>query len=483
MAFFMDFLDEIWLLLNEMAPYLLLGFLLAGLMHVYVPNTLYKKYLSGNSLKSVVLSALFGIPLPLCSCGVIPTAMGLRREGASKGATVSFLIATPQTGVDSIIATYSLMGLPFAIVRPIAAMVTAIFGGWLTNKLTLSPAQTLSPASPSMGRSATAKAEVSQSNTNQNLPITREVPEGHFCQRDKSRGSIVDVLRYAFVEMMEDIGKWLIVGLVIAGLITALVPNSWFAAFQGNSLLSILFVLLLSIPMYLCATGSIPIAVALMMKGLTPGAALVLLMAGPASNAASIMVINKVLGRKTLSVYLASIVTGAVVFGLGIDYLLPTEWFTGLLHVGDGCHDSCCEAGLGWFSVVCTVLLLLLLLHAMSPWKLCESGCHCHDHDCHCHDHDCHCHDEEHCHCHEDECHCHEGECHCHDDKEMVIRVEGMNCNHCAANVKKAIDSVTGVEQSEVLLHEKQARVVGHFDEEEVLSAIRSLGFEAFFNS
>lgn len=493
MAFLMDFLNEIWLLLNEMAPYLLLGFLLAGIMHVFVPNTMYHRYLAGQNMRSVVWAALFGVPLPLCSCGVIPTAMGLRREGASKGATVSFLIATPQTGVDSIIATYSLMGLAFAIVRPIAAMFTAIFGGWLTNKLTLSPAQTLSPASFSKGRSATAKDEVSQSNTNQPLPLKEEMSEGHFCQRDKSRGSVLKVLRYAFVEMMEDIGKWLIVGLIIAGLITAFVPSEWFAVFQSNSLLSILFVLLLSIPMYLCATGSIPIAVALMLKGLTPGAALVLLMAGPASNAASVMVINKVMGRKTLWVYLASIISGAILFGLGIDYLLPAEWFTGALHAVDACHDSCCEAGPGWFSIACSVLLLLLLLHAMSPWKLCESGCHCHESGCHCHEGECHCHDggchchedechchEGECHCHEGECHCHEGECHCHDDKEVIIRVEGMNCNHCAANVKKAIDSVAGVERSEVSLHEKEARVMGHFDEDEVLSAIRSLGFEAF---
>jgi len=124
---------EIWALLCEMSPYLLLGFLLAGLMHEFIPGKVYTKYLGSNSFKSVVLAALFGVPLPLCSCGVIPTTVGLHKEGASDGACTSFLIATPQTGVDSIIATYSLMGLPFAIVRPLAALFTAIFGGWLTN--------------------------------------------------------------------------------------------------------------------------------------------------------------------------------------------------------------------------------------------------------------------------------------------------------------------------------------------------------------
>ena len=126
-------MQEIFDLINEMSPFLLLGFLLAGLMHAFIPNRLYTTYLAGNSLKSVVYAALFGVPLPLCSCGVIPTAMSIRKEGASKGATVSFLIATPQTGVDSIFATYSLLGLPFAIIRPIVALVTAVFGGVLCN--------------------------------------------------------------------------------------------------------------------------------------------------------------------------------------------------------------------------------------------------------------------------------------------------------------------------------------------------------------
>ena len=120
-------------LINAMSPFLLLGFFLAGIMHAFVPNTLYSRYLAKDNFASIFWATLFGIPLPLCSCGVIPTAMSLRREGASKGATVSFLIATPQTGVDSIIATYSLMGLPFAIVRPVAALLTALFGGSLVN--------------------------------------------------------------------------------------------------------------------------------------------------------------------------------------------------------------------------------------------------------------------------------------------------------------------------------------------------------------
>jgi len=411
-----NILTEIWTLLCEMSPYLLLGFLLAGLMHEFIPGKVYTRYLGDNSLKSVVLAALFGVPLPLCSCGVIPTAMGIRKEGASKGATISFLIATPQTGVDSIIATYSLMGLPFAVTRPIVALLTAIFGGVLCNSLTPEP-------SPCKGRKETCQM------------TNGETPDSKWTTR------LSRALSYAFGEMMEDIGKWLAMGLVVAGIITAAVPDSWFTIFQGNTLYSILFVLVFSIPMYLCATGSIPIALALMLKGLTPGAALVLLMAGPASNAASILVVGKVLGKRSMLIYLTAIITGAVLFGFGIDYLLPREWFTAPVAQYEACH----EEGIGIFSYICTGLLLLLLARALWPWK------HHHHH-----------HEEFSL---QEEC--------------ILYNVEGMNCSHCAENVKRALAAVEGVEQVEVSLHEGKASIKGSHREEEVLQAVASIGFRA----
>lgn len=429
---------EIGHLINEMSPYLLLGFLLAGFLHEFVPSTLYTKYLGERNFRSVLLSALFGVPLPLCSCGVIPTAMGLRREGASKGATVSFLIATPQTGVDSIVATYSLMGLPFAVVRPFVAFITAIFGGLLVTRF----------------------------DDDEVLVARKTEPQAH---GKKAEEPILHRLRnaieYAFIEMMEDIGKWLVVGLIVAGIITAVVPDSWFTVFQDNSLYSILFVLVFAIPMYLCATGSIPIAVALMMKGLTPGAALVLLMAGPASNAASILVIRKVLGRRTLMLYLAAIVGGAVLFGLGIDHLLPREWFTATLTQ----KAACCEEGSGWFSILCTGLMICLLLNALSPirlWKGRSGHCHCHGHEHgHEHGHGCEC---------EHSCEC-ETEEHTH---YYIYKVRGMHCNHCSANAQKAIASVDGVKEVSVSLEREEARIEGTFDEEEVRRAIEDLGFK-----
>ena len=381
MTILLNVIYEIWVLVCEMAPYLLLGFLLAGLMHEFVPKSLSRRYLSGRSMKSVLWAALFGVPLPLCSCGVIPTAMGLRREGAGKGATIAFLIATPQTGVDSIVATYSLMGLPFALIRPLVAMVTAVMGGWLVNATDNEILAVRSPQKHEEGHHACCCGEPHEEEHSHGCCCGEHHEEKHShgcCCGEHKRNiwhRLWDAMTYAFVEMMGDIGKWLLVGLAVAGIITALVPDTWFAVFQGNSLLSILFVLLLSIPMYLCATGSIPIAVALMLKGLTPGAALVLLMAGPASNAASIVLIRKELGWRTLMVYLSSLVLGAVVFGLAIDLLLPEAWFTQALHLTD--HG--CEEGPGLFSIVSTLVLALLLLNAFSPVKVWKGkGCSCH---------------------------------------------------------------------------------------------------------
>lgn len=413
-------MKEIVHLVVEMAPYLLLGFLLAGIMHAFVPTTLYKRYLGGNDFRSVFNAALLGVPLPLCSCGVIPTAMSLRKEGASKGATVSFLIATPQTGVDSIIATYSLMGLPFALLRPIAALVTSIFGGTMMNVF---------------GKKD-RECNVAQSGE------TGGESQASFVKK------VVIALRYAYVDMMQDIGRWLVLGLLVAGIITVFVPESFFALFSHSSILSILFVLLLAIPMYLCATGSIPIAVALMLKGLSPGAALVLLMAGPAANAASILVVGKVLGKRAMVIYLASLIIGAVVFGLTIDYLLPREWFTAPIMA----MKSCCSAAPGWFNVVCAILLALFLLNALIRRYWIKGGT--------------------------EACTCSSESCENLNSNVMVVIVEGMSCNHCRGSVERAIAALPGVESVTVDLASKRAEIVGNVVLSAVKSAVEALGFE-----
>lgn len=410
-------MGEILDLINKMSPYLLLGFLLAGVMHAFVPSSLYRRYLGGSSFRSVINAAILGVPLPLCSCGVIPTAMSLKKEGASKGATVSFLIATPQTGVDSIIATYSLMGLPFALLRPIAALVTALFGGQMVNWL-----------------------------DKKDLPDAAEsIPEASESKKTLMQ-KVIGVFRYAYVDMMQDIGRWLIVGLVVAGLITVFVPESFFALFADNSLLSMLIVLAFAIPMYLCATGSVPIAVALMMKGLSPGTALVLLMAGPAVNAASMLVVGKVLGKRTLIIYLISIILGAIAFGLGIDYLLPREWFT--MPIAQ--MTDCCGSSGGWFNIACSIALAVLLLNAMIMRFRRKDECECHDHEC--------------------------------VSRTRTYRIEGLRCNHCKANAEKAISAIEGVEKVEIDLASGMAVVEGLVKDDDVAKAVEALGFKIINN-
>lgn len=404
---------EILHLINEMSPYLLLGFLLAGIMHAFLPQSYYGRFLGRRSFRSVVNAALFGIPLPLCSCGVIPTAMSLRKEGASKGATVSFLTATPQTGVDSIIATYSLMGLPFAIVRPIAALCTSLFGGALANI-----------ADKDAGTTAT---------------------DCTGCERPARKKSFLsrclEALEYAYVEMMEDIGKWLVVGLVVAGLITVFVPDGWFTVFKGNTLASMILVLAIAMPMYVCATGSIPIAVALMLKGLTPGAALVLLMAGPACNFASMIVVRKVLGMKTTLIYMLSIVIGAISFGCLVDYLQFSGSIDFLSHLS--AQHACCHEPESWFAWTCTGALLLLLVNALVITRFRKDDS-------------------------------------TNDNTDMeaqIYHIEGMNCNHCRMSAEKALLSVEGVTNASVDLASKEARVEGTASKEELAKAISEIGF------
>ena len=389
-------MDEILLLINEMSPYLLLGFLLAGLMHAFIPGRYYTRFLSKPTLGSVINAAIFGIPLPLCSCGVIPTAMSLRKEGASRGAVTSFLIATPQTGIDSIIATFSLMGVPFAVIRPIAALITAVLGGWMVNTFVSlrdrrahremaegtivkteetetctchcheNKAESCCPEGDSDGHHHHHSGEHHHHSSHHRHSSHHHHSSSASCHCHDRKipntigGKIVEALRYAFLDMMSDIGKWLVIGLVVAGLITIYVPDEVFTIFKDNTMASMILVLIISIPMYLCATGSIPIAVVLMLKGLTPGAALVLLMAGPACNMASILVIRKGLGFRTLVIYILSIVVGAVFFGCLIDWLQYSGMIDFTSRVSQTMEIK--EDGAGIIKWTSTIVLTLLLL-------------------------------------------------------------------------------------------------------------------------
>ena len=393
-------------LLNEMTPYLLLGFLIAGVLHEFVPRRIYADKLSRNNFSSVLWAALFGVPLPLCSCGVIPTATSLYREGASKGATVSFLISTPQTGVDSILATASVMGLPFAIIRPVVAFMTALAGGVITNRICKND------------KSATPQT-------------TRQTTHKSFARK------VAGALRYGFIDMIQDIGKWIVIGLAVAAVITVVIPDNFFVSFNNYPLLNMFMILVVSMPMYLCATGSIPIAAALMLKGLSPGAALVLLMAGPATNMATMLVINKVLGRRTLATYLITITAGAIGFGLLIDYALPAEWFSNITHR----HVAgCCNVAAPWWQTTSSIIFIILLVTGFAlKFKKSKKEV----------------------------------------TTEHKFRINGMMCNHCKANVEKALAGIDGVSAVRVELAEGIAYLEGeHIDSQKVISTINEIGYE-----
>ena len=417
MQIFSEFIN----ILNAMSPYLLLGFFIAGLLHAYVPKQAFSKHLSKPGFKSVFLSALFGIPLPLCSCGVIPTAMSLKKEGATNGATVSFLIATPQTGVDSILATYGVLGLPFAIVRPIVALIVGVVGGLFVDKF-----------------------------SNSKEVIIEESATNCCCSSENHKQpKIVTALKYGFVDMLQDLGLWLTIGLVVAAAITAFVPSHIFEILGENYALNILVVLLLSIPMYICSTGSIPIALSLLMKGISPGAALVFLMAGPATNVATLTVVKKVLGSRTTLLYLMSIMLGAIGFALFIDFCLPNQWFTSKL---DAISTSAqCNGGAAWWQIVSSVLFVVLLTSAYIL-RICNGNKQNHNH------------------CKQDK--------ECHHKSIKQFKVKGMSCNHCKTNVEKAVLGVTNVTAVTVKLSDGTVEVEGNISVDDVCSAIRQLGFE-----
>ena len=327
------YIGELWFLLLEMAPWLLLGLIFAGLLKVYFPQKHIDKYLGKSDFKSSLNASLLGIPMPLCSCGVIPTAISFYKNGASKGATNSFLISTPQTGVDSIFATYSMLGWPFALLRPFVAFVTGVLGGVLTNFfIKEKPVKKASPfANFKIDTATLGKTDAT---------CTDESCGCNDSKFEDKRHSLVRAADYAFVELLQDISKWLIIGFLVAALISVALPDDFFTSFKGLGLLEILVVLAASIPIYICATGSIPIAAVLLMKGVSPGAALVFLMAGPATNVATIAVLGKTMGRKSLIIYLSTITGGAIVFGLLTNWLIPADFILSkMLHIHGEGHE------------------------------------------------------------------------------------------------------------------------------------------------
>jgi hypothetical protein len=289
---------EAWEILDESSLYILFGLFVAGLIQAFVKQERIAKYLGPQKIKSVFLAALFGIPLPLCSCGVLPTAISLRKQGASKGATVSFLISTPESGVDSIAITYALIDPLMTIFRPIAAFITAMTAGIVEN---------LFPDRKTKERMEKDK----------NLCIFCEDEENTIQNHNHSLSyRLIKGLHYAFTDLLGDIAKWLLIGVGIAGIISYFVPKTLIENYLGYGWQAMLIMLIVGIPLYICATASTPIAAALIAKGMSPGVALVFLLVGPATNIAGVLSVGKFLGKRFVVIYLLSISVCAIVLGL-----------------------------------------------------------------------------------------------------------------------------------------------------------------------
>lgn len=330
----MEFFSALWDYILVSAPFLLFGLLLAGFVHEFISMDKVKKWLGGNSFVSVLRAAIIGIPLPLCSCSVIPTAVTLKKSGASNAATSAFLIATPESGVDSISLTYALIDLPMAIIRPVAAFFSAFIAGLLQsifNKDEVKVEEEVKSCCSKNKEESVSPVDVKKENR-----ITRAINFGY--------GSLVN-----------DIAIWLAIGLVAGAAINFIVPDDFFLQYGSN--VGRYLILLVGIPLYICATASTPIAVSLMLKGLSPGAALILLLVGPATNISNIAVLQKYIGKKGVIINMISIAGVALIFSYLTDWLYET-YFT--LELSEKLMNH--NHGNQWWEIACGILLSYLIL-------------------------------------------------------------------------------------------------------------------------
>jgi uncharacterized membrane protein YraQ (UPF0718 family)/copper chaperone CopZ len=430
MAFVIDFPAALWGILLELAPSLLVGLFIAGLIHAYVPAAVIRRGLSRPDLGSVVRASVVGVPLPLCSCGVIPTALGLRRQGASPGAATSFMISTPQTGVDSILVTAAFLGWPFAIFKLVAAFITGVVGGVLVNRAV--------PAEPAASDAAEAE----------------RADDG---RAQGSLARIIEAVRYAVFDLLGAINTWLIIGVIAAALVTALTPADFFAGRPwADGLLGMLVMLAIALPLYVCTTASVPIAASLILAGLPAGSALVFLMAGPATNLVTIGAVYRTLGARVLSVYLGTVVVMSLGFGLLFDQLLTSVPVQTLTH----------EHQQGWLPVLSALVLLasmaMLGLRQYRARRQAQARL----------------------------ASVQAAEAGMQTDAQpgldtraaggrMILNVKGMTCGHCVATVKQALESIEQIDEASPDLATGQVVIRGGFVETCALEqAIESAGFQ-----
>ncbi|MBK7643178.1 MAG: SO_0444 family Cu/Zn efflux transporter [Planctomycetes bacterium] len=334
---------EAWSILRDMAPFLLVGFLLAGLLHRFLRTDWLVKKIAGNDFASVCRAALVGAPLPLCSCSVVPVAVEMRKRGASKGATAAFLISTPETGVDSVSVSWALLDPVLTIARPVGAVISALVSGSLVNALVRRGLDRESQGS--------VHAAAEEAGCCAHGGGTPEHLEEHE-HADTPSG----ILRYAFVEMLDDLAPSLVLGLVLSAAISVLLPVDLLDPVWRGGLPGMLLMLLLGIPVYVCAAASTPVAASLIHKGFSPGTALVFLLVGPATNLSSLVVLARSLGRRTVLTMLAGLALSALLLGACVDWLYSMLAIEPVARLGEHAHGLPAALSNG-----CALLFLALL--------------------------------------------------------------------------------------------------------------------------
>lgn len=316
----MTLLQNIWSVFLDTAFWLLLGLLAAGFIKSFISEQTMQRWVGGRGFGAVTRAALFGAPLPLCSCGVLPAAIGLHRAGASKEATISFLISTPETSVDSVAVTYALMGPVMAIFRPVAALVNAIVTGLMTAFVNNDPLPVVAVEEKNATSCCHSEAATE---THACCATESSAPEN---STPEQQNRVMQALRYAGVELLDDIAAWMAVGIVIAGFMLTYIPPDWLAQW-GQGLAAMLIMLVVGVPMYICAVASTPVAAGLLLAGVSPGAVLVFLLVGPATNIASFALVRRELGLKVTLVYLLGLSVVSVAMGLLLDQLVQSmQW-------------------------------------------------------------------------------------------------------------------------------------------------------------
>lgn len=348
-------INESWSLLLDSSVYILFGILLSGFLKVFLNPATVAKHLGSGRFSSVIKAALIGVPLPLCSCGVLPAAVSLQKQGANKGATTAFLISTPESGIDSITISYALLDPIMTVIRPVAAFVTAIIAGFIENIADWPNYQHPIPPANDCPNNHKEKVETRESDSNANY--------------QRKWASIMAGLRYALIDVWGDIAVWFFGGLLIAGVIMALVPDELMLKWVDGGFSAMFIMLIIGIPLYICATASTPVAAALILKGVSPGAALVFLLVGPATNITSISVLIGILGKKSTFRYLFVLSLCAILFGMAVDQLYKIAGISPQAVIGEA--SELIPYGL---QLTGALILLILSIKPFSVWLKKKTG-------------------------------------------------------------------------------------------------------------